>query len=59
MMPQEVGVSVNDGIVRVRASANYYRPSEVDLLIGNPSKAILKLGWDPARTPFAVRSFFV
>jgi len=26
----------------------YYRPAEVDLLVGDPSKAILKLGWKPS-----------
>jgi GDPmannose 4,6-dehydratase len=25
----------------------YYRPTEVDLLIGDPCKAVSKLGWNP------------
>ena len=25
----------------------YYRPTEVDLLIGDPTKAMTKLGWKP------------
>lgn len=29
----------------VKVDTNYYRPTEVDLLIGNPSKAINQLGW--------------
>jgi GDPmannose 4,6-dehydratase len=29
----------------------YYRPAEVDLLIGDPSKAKMKLGWE-AKTKF-------
>jgi hypothetical protein len=31
--------------------AAYYRPTEVDLLIGNPAKAKAKLGWE-SKTPF-------
>lgn len=44
-----------DGVVRVRVSELYYRPAEVDLLIGNPAKAVAKLGWNPQSTPFTVR----
>ena len=32
------------GIVRVIIDPKYYRPSEVDLLLGDPTKAIKKLG---------------
>jgi GDPmannose 4,6-dehydratase len=28
----------------------FYRPSEVDLLIGNPARAKRKLGWEPKTT---------
>jgi GDPmannose 4,6-dehydratase len=31
----------------VEIDANYYRPTEVDLLIGDYSKAKKKLGWEP------------
>jgi GDPmannose 4,6-dehydratase len=31
----------------VKYDARYERPSEVDLLIGNPSKAKRQLGWEP------------
>jgi GDPmannose 4,6-dehydratase len=31
----------------VEIDPRYYRPAEVDLLIGDPSKAIKKLGWQP------------
>jgi GDPmannose 4,6-dehydratase len=31
----------------VRIDPRYYRPTEVDLLIGDPSKARRKLGWEP------------
>ncbi|MFZ2783822.1 MAG: GDP-mannose 4,6-dehydratase [Sediminibacterium sp.] len=35
------------GKVVVKVDPRYYRPTEVDLLIGNPSKAQEKLGWKP------------
>lgn len=53
---QEVGISEKDDIVRVRVSTTYYRPAEVDILIGNPSKAVAKLDWEPSKTPFKVSS---
>lgn len=31
----------------VAIDERYYRPAEVDLLIGDPSKAIRQLGWEP------------
>jgi len=36
-----------DGIVRVRVDSRYFRPTEVELLIGDPSKAKNVLGWVP------------
>jgi len=33
------------GDVIVEVDPNYYRPTEVDLLIGNPKKANTELGW--------------
>ncbi len=41
----EVGVD-DAGQVRVRINPRYYRPAEVDLLIGDPSKARRELGWE-------------
>lgn len=35
------------GSVVVRVDPKYFRPTEVDLLIGDPSKAMSKLGWKP------------
>ncbi|MHA8087405.1 GDP-mannose 4,6-dehydratase [Aquirufa sp. Wall-65K1] len=35
------------GKVIVKVDPKYYRPTEVDLLIGDPSKAMKKLGWKP------------
>ena len=34
----------------VEVSEKFLRPSEVDLLLGDPSKAIKDLGWNPAKT---------
>ena len=36
-----------NGVLRVRVSADYYRPTEVDLLLGDATKARTKLGWRP------------
>jgi GDPmannose 4,6-dehydratase len=41
----EVGVDEESGAVLVRIDPRYFRPTEVDLLIGDPSKAFAKLGW--------------
>jgi GDPmannose 4,6-dehydratase len=40
----EVGID-QDGKVRVRVDPAYYRPTEVEQLLGNPTKANTKLGW--------------
>lgn len=40
----EVGIDQN-GIIRVRIDSKYYRPSEVEDLLGDPSKAEMTLGW--------------
>ncbi|MDB5569204.1 MAG: gmd, partial [Hyphomicrobiales bacterium] len=44
----EVGVDSRDGRVRVQVDPRYFRPTEVDLLLGDASKARAKLGWAPA-----------
>ncbi len=46
----EVGVDVASGKTLVRVNPKFYRPAEVDLLIGNPAKAKEKLGWAPQTT---------
>lgn len=43
--------SVNEGDIVVGIDPHYYRPTEVDLLIGDPSKAKRELGWE-AKTSF-------
>jgi GDPmannose 4,6-dehydratase len=38
---------ITDDPVMVRIDRNYFRPTEVDLLIGDSTKARTKLGWIP------------
>ncbi|MEX0883425.1 MAG: GDP-mannose 4,6-dehydratase, partial [Cyclobacteriaceae bacterium] len=38
---------VKKGDVLVKIDPAYFRPTEVDLLIGDPTKAQTKLGWKP------------
>ncbi len=45
---QEVGVDRLSGKVLVRVNPRFYRPAEVELLIGNPEKARRDLGWAPS-----------
>ena len=44
--------SVKPGQVIVRVDPRYFRPTEVETLLGDPSKAHAKLGWKP-ETPFS------
>ncbi|MBO7520715.1 MAG: GDP-mannose 4,6-dehydratase [Opitutales bacterium] len=46
----EKGVDKKTGKTIVEVSPNYYRPTEVDLLLGNPEKAKRELGWAPKTT---------
>jgi GDPmannose 4,6-dehydratase len=43
----EVGVDRKSNKVLVRIDPDYFRPTEVDLLIGDATKARMKLGWKP------------
>lgn len=43
----EVGVESGTDIVRVRVNEKYFRPTEVDLLLGDSSKARKELNWKP------------
>ncbi|MGD1044649.1 MAG: GDP-mannose 4,6-dehydratase [Bacteroidota bacterium] len=47
---KEVGIIKKDNRVCVEVDPRYYRPTEVELLIGNPIKAKEKLGWTPKTT---------
>ncbi|HET6322931.1 MAG TPA: GDP-mannose 4,6-dehydratase [Hyphomicrobium sp.] len=48
----EVGIDEKSGKILVAVDKNYFRPTEVDVLLGDPSKAKAKLGWE-AKTTFA------
>ena len=47
---QEIGTRVDTGDVVVRIDPRYFRPAEVETLLGDPSKAKEKLGWIPTTT---------
>ncbi|MCX9015369.1 MAG: GDP-mannose 4,6-dehydratase [Candidatus Methanoperedens sp.] len=42
----EKGVNAANGDVLIEVDARYFRPTEVDILIGDPTKAKEKLGWE-------------
>ncbi len=46
----EIAVDVATGKTVVRVNPKFYRPAEVELLIGNPEKAKQELGWEPQTT---------
>ena len=43
----EVGIDVETGKVVVRVDSKYFRPAEVETLLGDATKAKEKLGWEP------------
>jgi GDPmannose 4,6-dehydratase len=43
----EKGIDASTGVVLVKVDPRYFRPSEVDVLIGDPTKAAKALGWKP------------
>jgi GDPmannose 4,6-dehydratase len=55
----EIGIDVATGQTVVRVNPKFYRPAEVDLLIGNPEKAKQKLGWAPKTTLEALCAMMV
>ena len=46
----EVGINANTGKVIIRVDPKYFRPAEVETLLGDPSKAKSVLGWEPEYT---------
>jgi GDPmannose 4,6-dehydratase len=48
----EIGLDRHTGRTLVRVNPRFYRPAEVDLLIGDASKAARDLGWQPT-TPIS------
>ncbi len=49
---QEQGICKKSGKVYIKIDPKYYRPAEVQTLLGDPSKAKTVLGWDPEETSF-------
>ncbi len=43
----EKGIEAKTGKIIIEIDPKYFRPTEVDLLLGDPSKAKQKLGWEP------------
>jgi GDPmannose 4,6-dehydratase len=50
---EEKGIDEATGRVLVEVSPEFFRPAEVDLLLGDPTKAKELLGWNPGKTSFA------
>lgn len=48
----ERGVCQQTGRVLVEVDPKYFRPTEVETLLGNPAKAKQLLGWNPRQTSF-------
>ena len=46
----ERAIDTATGATVMRVNPRYYRPAEVDLLVGNPAKAQAQLGWTPRTT---------
>ncbi|MDQ0115226.1 GDP-mannose 4,6-dehydratase [Paenibacillus harenae] len=48
----EKGIDVSNGNVLVEVDPKYFRPAEVEQLLGDPTKARTVLGWNPTKTSF-------
>ena len=48
----EKGIDQATGRVLVEVDPKYFRPAEVEQLLGDPTKARTKLGWNPRKTSF-------
>ena len=49
---EEQGIDKATGKVLVEVDPKYFRPAEVDQLLGDPTKAKETLGWNPRKTSF-------
>ena len=47
---RDIAPEISAGDVIVRVDSNYFRPAEVETLLGDPTKAKEKLGWEPQIT---------
>ncbi|MDR1543296.1 MAG: GDP-mannose 4,6-dehydratase [Prevotellaceae bacterium] len=48
----EKGIDAKTGKILVEVDPKYFRPAEVEQLLGDPTKAKTLLGWNPTQTPF-------
>lgn len=48
----EKGVDASTGRVLIEVDSKYFRPAEVEQLLGDPTKAKELLGWNPRSTSF-------
>lgn len=48
----EKGIDEATGKILVEVDPKYFRPTEVEQLLGDPTKAKTLLGWNPTKTPF-------
>lgn len=48
----EKGIDADSGRVLVEVDPRFYRPADVEKLLGNPEKARRELGWNPRKTSF-------
>jgi GDPmannose 4,6-dehydratase len=48
----EKGIDISSGKTLVEVDPKYFRPAEVDQLLGDPTKAKQQLGWNPRKTSF-------
>ena len=49
---EERGIDIATGRILVEVDPKYFRPAEVETLLGNPTKAKELLGWNPSKTSF-------
>jgi GDPmannose 4,6-dehydratase len=56
---EEIGLNEKTGKIILKINKKYYRPSEVDLLIGNPAKANSTLNWYSKTTASALAKMMV
>lgn len=49
---EEKGIDKSTGKVIVEVNSDFYRPTDVVNLLGNPTKARIELGWNPTKTSF-------
>ena len=49
---EEKGIDIKTGNILVEVDPKYFRPCEVEQLLGDPTKARTTLGWNPTKTTF-------